>query len=51
MCDMSRKEILTEDLLFTKIGFIPQFNAIPGGDKDAVLYWMKKTYEFFYGNL
>ena len=52
MVDMNRKEILTEDLLFTKIGFVYQFNAIPNNENNqATNYWMKKTYEYFYGEL
>ena len=29
MCDMFRKELLTDDLLFTKWGWIYQYNSIP----------------------
>jgi hypothetical protein len=51
MVDMLRKEILTEDLLFTKIGWIYQFNCIPNNtDNQATYYWMKKTYEYLYGH-
>ena len=50
MVDMIRKEILTEDLLFTKIGYIYQFNCIPNNqDAKQTLYWMKKTYNQLYG--
>ena len=49
MVDLPRKEILTEDMMFTKIPGIYQFNAIPGGDQ-STHYWMKKTYEYLYGN-
>ena len=35
MCDMNRFEILGEDLLFTKIGWIYHFNAIPD-NKDSI---------------
>jgi len=49
MVDMIRKEILTEDLLFTKIGWIYQYNCIPNNtDNQATYYWMKKTYEYLY---
>ena len=52
MNDMARKEILTDDLLFMKIGYIPQFNAIPNNtNNQAVQYWMAKTYKHFYGEL
>ena len=51
MCDMNRKELLTDDLLFTKWGWIYQYNSIPNNKEDRLtLYWMKKTYEYFYGN-
>ena len=50
MCDMARKEILGDDLLFTKIGWIYQYNAIPNNtDNQLTNYFMKKTYEHFYG--
>ena len=52
MCDMARKEILGDDLLFTKIGWIYQYNAIPNNtDNQLTNYFMKKTYEHFYGEL
>lgn len=47
MVDLPRKEILTHDMLFTKIPGIYQFNAIPGGDS-STYNWMKKTYEYLY---
>jgi len=51
MVDMNRKEILTPDLLFTKCGWIYQFNCIPNNkDNQATLYWMKRTYEELYEN-
>ena len=53
MVDLWRKEILTDDLTFTKVmPGIYQFNAIPDNSgADKTLYWMKKTYEHFYGEL
>ena len=52
MCDMARKEILGDDLLFTKIGWIYQYNAIPNNkDNQLTNYFMKKTYTHFYGEL
>lgn len=52
MQDMARKEILNEDLTFTKIGWIYHYNAIPNNkNSEKTFYWMKKTYEHFYGNL
>jgi len=51
MIDLIRKEILTEDLLFTKLGWIYQYNCIPNNtDNAAAYYWMKKTYEYLYEN-
>ena len=51
MVDMNRKELLKEDLLFTKIGWIYQFNCIPNnGDNKATYYWMEKTYKKLYEN-
>ena len=50
MSDMNRKNILTDDLLFTKIGWIYQFNCIPNNEESkATLEWMKNTYELLYG--
>jgi uncharacterized protein YlaN (UPF0358 family) len=50
MCDMTRKELLTDDLLFTKWGWIYQYNSIPNNKEDKLTYyWMKKTYEYLYG--
>ena len=51
MCDMFRKELLGEDLLFTKWGWIYQYNSIPNNTEDKLTYhWMKKTYEYLYEN-
>ena len=51
MCDMFRKELLTDDLLFTKWGWIYQYNSIPNNTEDKLTYyWMKKTYEYLYEN-
>jgi hypothetical protein len=51
MCDMARKEILGNDLLFTKLGWIYQFNCIPNNkDNQLTNHFMKKTYEHFYGD-
>ena len=52
MNDMARKEILGDDLLFTKIGWIYQYNAIPNNkDNQLTNYFMKKTYNHLYGEL
>jgi hypothetical protein len=51
MIDLTRKEILTDDLLFTKLGWIYQFNSIPNNVNDTLTFhWMKKTYEYLYEN-
>ena len=50
MNDMNRKEVLAEDLLFTKVGWIYQFNCIPNNINNKLTdYWMKKAYNYFYG--
>ena len=52
MNDMNRKEILGDDLLFTKIGWVYQYNAIPNNkDNQFTNYFMEKTYKHFYGEL
>ena len=51
MCDLTRKEVLHDDLLFTKLGWIYQYNGIPNNKEDKLTYhWMKKTYEYLYEN-
>ena len=52
MCDMNRKEILRDDLLFTKCGWIYQYNSIPENKDDKLTYyWMEKTYNHLWRNL
>ena len=54
MQDMFRKEIIDNDLTFIQLGWIYHYNAIPQEFKQQtgdVEYWMKKTYENFYGGL
>ena len=50
MADLVRKEILDNEMTFTKVlKGIYQFNAIPNNDKaDKTMYWMKRTYEELY---
>jgi len=51
MIDLNRKDLLTDEMLFTKIGWIYQFNGIPNNKNDELtLYWMKRTYEELYEN-
>jgi len=45
MQDLNRKEICTEDLLFSKLGWIYHFNTWP---KPTPGYWMEKTYKALY---
>ena len=50
MCDMFRKELLNDEMTFTKCGWIYQYNSIPNNKEDKLtLHWMKKTYEHLYG--
>ena len=52
MNDMNRKEILSDDMLFTKCGWIYQYNAIPNNEENRLTnHFMKKTHEHFYGEL
>ena len=49
MADLSNKNLLTDDLLYTNIKGIYQFNAIPNNVNDKLTYyWMEKTYNYFY---
>lgn len=51
MCDMFRKELLNDEMTFTKWGWIYQYNSIPNNKEDRLtLHWMKKTYEYLYEN-
>ena len=45
MQELPRKEILTEDLLFTKLGWVYHFNTWP---KPTPRYWLEKTYKALY---
>jgi len=50
MADLIRKEILDDNMTFTKIlKGIYQFNAIPDNkNAEKTIYWMKRTYEELY---
>jgi hypothetical protein len=50
MADLARKEILDNDMTFTKIfSGIYQFNAIPNNvNAEKTMYWMKRTYKELY---
>ena len=49
MCDMLRREILDNELTFTKIGWVAHFCAIEGEKSKVIPYWLEKTYKHFYG--
>ena len=50
MCDMFRKELLDDDLTFTKWGWIYQYNSIPNNKDDKLTFhWMEKTYNHLCG--
>ena len=52
MTGLYQKEILDEDLTFTKLGWVYHYCSIPDNwDNNKVKYWMKKTYEHFHGEL
>jgi len=54
MQDMYRFEILGNDFLYTKVGWVYHFNAIPPEVKQQfgeVGDWMKKTYEYLHDNI
>jgi len=52
MQDMVRKEILDDQMTFTKLGWIYHYNAIPNNhDASLTYYWMKKTYEYLYNGI
>ena len=46
MTGMVKKEILTNDFLFTKLGWIYHFNGIPGKHEGVVADWMHGTYKY-----
>ncbi len=48
MTCMPKKEILSDDMLFTKLGWIYHFNGLPD-KKVTVPHWMEKTYRYLYG--
>ena len=47
MTCMPKKEILTEDMLHTKVGWVMHFSGLPDKDK-SVPYWMEKTFKYLY---
>ena len=52
MTDLFRKELLDDRLLFTKMGWIYQYNSIPNNVNDELTYdWMEKTYNHLWSNI
>jgi len=47
MQDMMRFEVLNEDMLHTKYGYISHYNA---GTPPSSQYWIEKTYKYLYEN-
>ncbi len=51
MCDLHRKELLDNRMLFTNIGWIYQYNSIPNNvDDKLTFHWMEKTYKHLWEN-
>jgi len=48
MTCMYKKEILADDMLHTKTGWVMHFNGLPDKEK-SVPHWMEKTYRYLYG--
>ena len=46
MTALFQKEILDEELTFTKLGWIYHFNGIEGKDEGVVADWMRKTHNY-----
>ena len=47
MTCMPKKEILGDDMLHTKVGWVMHFNGLPNKET-SVPYWMEKTYNYLY---
>ena len=47
MTCMLKKEILSDDMLYTKLGWVMHFNGLPDKDK-SVPYWMQKTFDYLW---
>ena len=48
MTCMPKKEIIGDDMLFTKLGYVYHYNGLPEKET-SVPFWMKKTYDYLYG--
>ncbi len=48
MSCLAAKEVVNEEMMHTKTGYVMHFNGLP--DKDVTVpYWMEKTYKYLYG--
>ena len=50
MGGMAKREILADDMLHTKMGYVMHFNGLPGKKEEVVPYWIEKTYKYLYEN-
>ena len=50
MSCMLKKEILGDDMLHTKLGYVSHYNGLPEKQK-SVPYWMEKTYNHLWSNI
>ena len=53
MMEMSKKEIINTDFLFTKLGWIYHFNSdLPKLTEESEdLFWMRETYKYLYNDI
>ena len=50
MGGMAKREIIGDDMLHTKMGYVMHFNGLPGKKEEVVPYWIEKTYKYLYEN-
>ena len=50
MGGMAKREILGDDMLHTKMGYVMHFNGLPGKKEEVVPLWIEKTYKYLYEN-
>ena len=48
MSCLAAKEVVNEEMMHTKTGYVMHFNGLPNKDV-SVPYWMEKTYKYLYG--
>ena len=53
MMEMSKKEIIDTDFLFTKLGWVYHFNSdLPKLTAESEdLFWMRETYKYLYNDI